>query len=340
MFSEKTVFVIGAGASKEAGLPLGADLIKRIGNDLDINYDSGGRRKTGAPQIVAALQKKGGVNAFLPSARLITQAVPLATSIDRFIEDHAENPGVRHCGKLAIAHAILESEKSSLLQPNRDNVKTPVDMEKLENTWYIRLFKILQSRVNKSKIYDIFNNVSFIVFNYDRCLEHFLMHAVDYYYGVGEQEAADVVKQAKILHPYGSLGALPWQGQRDQLPFAFDRCEGQNLLAMAERIRTFGEQIAERTTINAIRAEIASAATIVFLGFSFHEDNLLLLAPQDRRTVARIIATTYGIPTAHLSGHIGRIKKAVEGPTTSQLIFEPTYCKDIFDYVDFSIPLQ
>jgi len=40
MFQPNTVFVLGAGASHEVGLPLGSELKRIIANKLDFEYDS------------------------------------------------------------------------------------------------------------------------------------------------------------------------------------------------------------------------------------------------------------------------------------------------------------
>jgi len=41
MFKSKTLFVVGAGASQEAGLPTGTELKSIIAEKLDITFDHG-----------------------------------------------------------------------------------------------------------------------------------------------------------------------------------------------------------------------------------------------------------------------------------------------------------
>ena len=43
MLPFKTVFILGAGASKEVGLPTGSELKKLIAKNLDIEFDTLGR---------------------------------------------------------------------------------------------------------------------------------------------------------------------------------------------------------------------------------------------------------------------------------------------------------
>lgn len=56
---------------------------------------------------------------------------------------------------------------------------------------------------------DIFRNISFIFFNYDRCIEFYLWIALQDYFNITSQEAAKLVQtKLKIIHPYGSLGPI------------------------------------------------------------------------------------------------------------------------------------
>ena len=50
MFQSKTVFVLGAGASHELGLPLGSGLAKIISRKLNLRFED-----TGTPKIPAAI---------------------------------------------------------------------------------------------------------------------------------------------------------------------------------------------------------------------------------------------------------------------------------------------
>jgi hypothetical protein len=54
----------------------------------------------------------------------------------------------------------------------------------------------------------LFENASFIIFNYDRCLEQFLVNALPRLYAISETEADSIVHNINIIHPYGSVGEL------------------------------------------------------------------------------------------------------------------------------------
>ena len=63
--------------------------------------------------------------------------------------------------------------------------------------------------VPKENVSQIFDNVSFIVFNYDRCIEHFLLFVLQNAYGISDREAGKIlVEKLRIIHPYGVVGDI------------------------------------------------------------------------------------------------------------------------------------
>ena len=93
----KTVFIIGAGASKEVGLPTGEELKEKIIQLLNIRFKLD-RRETGDDIITGALFEKvkekrvqGDINPYLYEAWHIRDALPQAGSIDNFIDTQKGN---------------------------------------------------------------------------------------------------------------------------------------------------------------------------------------------------------------------------------------------------------
>jgi hypothetical protein len=221
MFQSKPVFIVGAGASQEVGLPTGAQLKTQIAQKLNITYEVGIdplAPDTGDPEIAYALVEhvrskgSGDINPYLFGAWKIRDAMPQAISIDNFIDAHSTNPGVVLCGKLAIVQAIRDAERNSKLYiDDRAGHVSKFDHQKVSNTWFAKFFQLVSENLRIDNVYEIFNNLSFIVFNYDRCIEHYLYQAVQNYFAIGEADARTVVRSLKIYHPYGPIGALPWQ---------------------------------------------------------------------------------------------------------------------------------
>lgn len=117
MFKSRTLFVIGAGASKEVGMPIGTDLTKLIAKSLDIRFRNGVELISGEPDIVGALGSlaPGDINPHCVSACQISAGMPLSNSIDSYMDMHRHDPRIQVCGKLGIAHSIMQAEQKSSL---------------------------------------------------------------------------------------------------------------------------------------------------------------------------------------------------------------------------------
>lgn len=182
MFNSKTLFIVGAGASQEAGLPTSAKLRDDIAGQLNIAFELN-RLVSGDGQIADALIKHAkqngeNVGAYFHAASQLHAALPHAISIDNLIDAHGHDPTIEFCGKLGIARSILKAEAASRLKArnSRRDLSPEPDLALLEGTWYPEFSKLLSENVRKDKITTIFENVSFIVFNYDRCVEYYLYH--------------------------------------------------------------------------------------------------------------------------------------------------------------------
>jgi hypothetical protein len=54
-------------------------------------------------------------------------------------------------------------------------------------------------------------NLVLIIFNYDRCIEHYLFHSLVNYHEMSREQAAELMAGVRIYHPYGKVGNLPWE---------------------------------------------------------------------------------------------------------------------------------
>lgn len=308
MFNKKTVIVIGAGASNEAGLPTGYELKSKMTTLLDLQFDYG-RLKKGDSTINEALRlhRKNSddneLTAYVHAARHVRDAMPQAISIDNFIDAHSGDKKIELCGKLAIVRSILTAERQSLLHFDRtrsDHLHP--DYRKLEETWYNKFFQLLTENCCVDDLHDRMGSVALIVFNYDRCIEQFLFHALQNYYRIGEKEAASVISRLDIYHPYGKVGSLPWQHAGEAVEFGMEPSPSQ-LLSLAGQIKTFTEGTDPTSSeVTSIRKSMLDANIVVFLGFAFHRLNLKLIAPQPNRKPEHLstacFATAKGISSS------------------------------------------
>jgi hypothetical protein len=186
MFTSPTVFIVGAGASCEAGLPSGFQLASTIAEKLDIRAP---RHRMGEPSgdpyiaevIMRYAEQHGGGSAeYFSSCLEISKGLPLSNSIDEYMDSRKDDKRIQACGKIAIVASILTEEHKSKLHndPFGKNNRPIFDSGSLDDTWYIKFFRMLSSGVDQNHVQSIFNNVSFVVFNYDRCIEFFLGEAL------------------------------------------------------------------------------------------------------------------------------------------------------------------
>ncbi len=306
----KTVYIIGAGASQEAGLPTGDRLKKTISGMLNICFTRGALI-TGDPLLTQALQERARefdrpkaekvMRSYINAAQQISKGMPLAASIDNYIDAHPGNDEVALCGKLAIVRSILSAEGISRLAVNTSDPHPSMAPDSLDETWYVPFFKLLTENCSYGDMLrERLGSIVFIVFNYDRCIEHFMYHALQIYYEneITGKEAAELVKNMNIYHPYGSVGSLPWYTDGDSMEFGTEP-KIPKLLQLTKKIKTYTEGTdPDSSEISEIRNHIDSAHKLVFLGFAFHELNMQLLkakeTPGSPARQLKYYATTHG----------------------------------------------
>lgn len=300
--NRKTVFILGAGSSKEVSFPDGRLLGELIVRDLNIRFkafgatvDSGSQRIANAIRAHAPTQ----VNMYQRAALEVSAGLPFANSIDTFLDSHKDNEHMQLCGKIAIVNCILEAERASQLyvDPAR-NRNDPIQFRGIERTWFGSLFRSLSEGVSRDNPDALFDKLSIINFNYDRCVEHFLYHAIQLRFSVSEDVAARCLRMLQIIHPYGSIGALPFEKNEGAVEFGNTEISPASLAVLARNIRTFTERVESDDLRQQILNELNNAECVVFMGFAYHRQNMELLSlekahdPLERRPVS-VLGTAY-----------------------------------------------
>lgn len=297
MLQRKTVLVLGAGSSVEFKLPAGDGLAKSIASRTYFWFDDGGQQTNGDADLYRALRNRFSTqNAVLFAGRRISEGLPIARSIDDYLYNHGHDPVLVTTGKAAIVQSILEAESASslidFLSDDRDISKQALISH--AGTWIYKLFGFLQTGVRLDEIVRIFEGLSIINFNYDRCVETFLYHALQRAYGIDQRAAAEVMSTLDITHPYGQVGQLRWQDSAGKGVDFGERPRGDNLLALADQIKTFTEQSHDEAEKQHWRNLIECCQQLVFLGFGFHRQNIELLSlVNGPKSPPTIYATTY-----------------------------------------------
>ena len=301
---ETTVIVVGAGASQEAGLPTTPQLKRTIAKYLDMKFEPSGALG-GDPEIAEVLHTRGDINQAISACRQISDALPQAMSIDNFIDAHQGNSEIEFFGKLAIVRAILEAEKRSRLYVDPSNIYNRLKFGSVEETWFNMFWQRISENCQADGLKERLASVVFIVFNYDRCIEHFLYHSIHNYFGLGKDQAATLVNSMQVYHPYGMVGSLPWTDGPAPMEFGAEPTS-QDLMRLAEHIKTFTEGTdPDASEIAAIRNHVIQADRLVFLGFAYHRQNLELLrrtgdSQEDQNIGTKCFGTAVGISDVDL----------------------------------------
>jgi hypothetical protein len=250
MISKKTVFVLGAGASKPFGFPTGFELREQICSLLSLRSSATIILEEGG--YIPDSRFTNFVNSFLKSG---------LNSIDAFL---SRNANYADFGTAAIAACLMTKENYSTLYAAGGTLGN--------SDWYGLLWNCLVDQVVDIKELRVKNDISFITFNYDRSLEAFLLQAAISSFSLGAAGASEVCKQIKIYHMYGSFGDFDWQ---DHLPYGLpdDRLTRNHKLRYASGgIKVVPAQRQESADPVAQKM-LSEAEQIVFLGFGFDSTN-------------------------------------------------------------------
>jgi hypothetical protein len=181
MFAQKTVFILGAGASFEVHLPLGSHLRDSIADAIPLTDK--GKFVAGDRIIYDQVSKTPAVQVddYFAACKRIRDGIRLSDSIDNFLDLHKENRSIQLAGKTQIVRHIVDAERRSKLYVDR-KLAANIDYSKLthpKEVWYVRFIRMLGRDLNSTNIQDIFRNLTFVIFNYDRCFEFFYVPRIE-----------------------------------------------------------------------------------------------------------------------------------------------------------------
>jgi hypothetical protein len=285
-----TVFIIGAGASAEIGMPTGYELKMKICDILSL------RRKRSINKISTTdlfhlafqdltkrdMDEKGK---YIEAARIISEGLMTEISIDNFIDKHRDNPYIVKTGKLAIVSAIFESERSSRIY-NRDQ---RFNITNILETWYIPCYQKITENCQFQDLPERLKDIYFIIFNYDRCFEYVFLNLFMKNYNIDKDCANNILRTMNIYHPYGTTGDILSRRYGEEIG-------DQTLVNLCDKIKTFTETIStENQEYENIVNIGRSAERVVFLGFAYHKQNLTLLFPDISKTEFYCYGTGLGI---------------------------------------------
>ncbi len=277
MITKPTTFVLGAGASEPYGFPTGGSLVSSIARgevQVPAHSDFFMVRDPGR-----ALNYGYELSEFRDALREFNDG-----SIDEFLRTR---PVYSEVGKIHIASALCAKEDPAQFHgggPGRH--------------WLKHLWQAMKAPPDQFSR----NRVAFVVFNYDRAVEHFFTRALVSSYGLASNDDAwRAVSGLRIVHPHGLLGTYQPPVSAGRSGYADGRQTYSNqgitfdlVHHAAKRIRLFWEDTDDKEARELrLDAAFEECEQIVFLGFGFHRSNLAFLLPRIQSACSRRLVTTF-----------------------------------------------
>lgn len=257
MIADKTVFILGAGASKPYGFPTAFELRKDIIKNFIsmFKYSIAQHRRTDSRNITLP-EYDELIDAFNKSS---------TKSIDFFL---SRNKKYYEMGKYIISFMIAHYEMHSQFRE---------DMQNSSGDWYSEIYDRLTNTISDpSTLLPAFKNknISFITFNYDRSLEHFFYESFSNSFITEQSSVKAILNTIKFHHLYGKIAPLPWQDVNNNWKYGelnfYDYIENyvNNIkIIYDDRLDNFEEA----------KKDIKESRTIFFLGFGYADENLKAL---------------------------------------------------------------
>ncbi len=341
MIRTRTTFIVGAGASCELEMPSNDDLLTRIGQAFDFSrFCSGVQVKDSVLlaqylQTVTAKLRKDDSDIHAAADR-IRIASKLTRSIDSLLDQHDTDPLITAAGKLAIVHFICQAEAKSILRLE-PRIKGDLPIQGSE-TWLYQLGQLVTSGVSRSQVEHCLDNLAIICFNYDRSIEHFLPHAMVMAFGMDLKEAQGIVAaRLRIVHPYGTVGRLPWQ-RGDAAACEWGTEQPANIHDLAAMIRTSNEVWRNEDMVTRIRGNIANSKRVVFLGFGFQPQNLDLLVDARLAHVPEVAATVHGLSQVNRLAVTAMLRRKLGAERDELRLIQESRCVELMR--DYSLMLE
>ncbi len=236
------VLILGAGASKPYGLPLGREL-----RDLVLSI----RHTDSTIKLLSPFRvSRDELHAFQNDLRMSA-----AGTVDSFLE---KRPNWMKIGKLATALALDGRE-------NEDKLFPPCQPR---DHWYEAFWQALRcsswSALKKRRVH-------VITFNYDRTLECYLCGVISNNLRVSRETAAGWLNEEFVIRPHGTL--RDYEGER--LHWITNRLTAYERMKQAlESIVVISEAKLSTKAFKLARWVLREADSAAFFGFGYHEQNM------------------------------------------------------------------
>ena len=279
MLKQNTVLILGAGSSMDYQMPSGAQLLNMIKKECN-------NIKRGDYKII----ESSGFSTS-PFVELLTALMDTDfLSIDAFLSVYKEH---NDAGKFMIAACLLPCEKPENFQG------FGIEKDDKRENWMQYLF---QRKKGNSLIEFASNPVTFITFNYDRCLDYYIRRYMKGRYRATEAEIEKAMETLPIIHVHGQLGSLT------QVPFGqLAKSYSAGSVAWAAKSIQIIHEAERSTQFQRATNSLCYAKRIGILGFGFHPTNIQRLDMKDANKHATVFATAKGMSKPEIAEAQSRI---------------------------------
>src|SRR5712692_8126646 len=115
MFRRPVVFIIGAGASVDYGLPLGGALAATIAADVNFTFERAALA-SGDASLYELLSATHDRQTYVAAGRRLAAVISSSVSVDDALYQLSESPEAVELGKICVVRSVLLAEKRSALQ--------------------------------------------------------------------------------------------------------------------------------------------------------------------------------------------------------------------------------
>lgn len=269
MITQKTVLILGAGASMPYGFQSGPELLAEIVEGEPGNWRMSrplcecGFQANHVERFLNALSRSG------------------IRSIDRFLGLRTEFADV---GKAAIILKIGLREATANLYSASTSA----------GQWYELILDRLHAPVATWRD----NRLSIITLNYDRSIEQFFLTALQHSFGINLDEALEMFSTIPVVHPHGSLGSLDPCAPNYR---PFGGVNEPRLVAPAlPDILVLHERETDSEEFRQARKLINEAALVFVLGFSYEQSTVERLGFTNISESVRAYGTARGLERIEL----------------------------------------
>jgi hypothetical protein len=203
MFNKQIVLIVGAGASYDKyGLPLGGELASNIANDTNFEFEQYVNRPTrGDPDLFEQViwnkfsSNREELNRYTDAGHKLSAAIGSTISLDDALYQLSDYPEAVQLGKICIMRSILKAERNSALKIQPKGQPEP---DAGRDGWIEQIFSMAITNLKLSEIKHAFKRITFINFNYDRCIEHYLFWSLQRI-GISSNDAIETVQNLNVI---------------------------------------------------------------------------------------------------------------------------------------------